>query len=135
MTNDGMPRTCPARKARHLGLSLALAAMSLLAACASTPPPRGLLDGAERAIADARSAQAEDFAPVELGHAQERFAAARVAMSERDYEAAAQYALQAEVDARLAQTRSQAASGREEIKRRTDENARLRRELLGEGGR
>lgn len=130
-----MPRTCPARKAHRLRLSVALATMSLLTACASTPPPRGLLDGAERAIGDARSAQAEDFAPVELGHAQERFAAARVAMAERDYDLASQYALQAEVDARLAQIRSQAASGREEIKRRTDENARLRRELLGEGGR
>ena len=109
--------------------------MALLAACASTPPPRGLLDGADRAIADARSARAENFAPVELGHAQERFAAARMAMSERDYALAVDYALQAELDARLAQSRSLAASGREEIKRRTEENARLRRELLEEAGR
>jgi hypothetical protein len=135
MTNDGMPSTCPARKARHLGSILVLTTMSLLAGCASTPPPRGLLDGAQRAIADARSAQAQDFAPVELGHAQERVSAARAAMAERDYDLAAQYSLQAELDARLAQTRSEAARGREEIKRRTDENARLRGELLGEGGR
>ena len=130
-----MPSTCPARKARRLGPILVLTAISLLAGCASTPPPRGLLDGAERAIADARSAQAQDFAPVELGDAQKRVSAARAAMAERDYDLAAQYALQAELDARLAQTRSEAARGREEIKRRTDENARLRRELLGEGGR
>lgn len=130
-----MPRTRSAAIAPRLFAGLALTAMALLGACASTPPPRGLLDGADRAIADARSARAEDHAPVELGHAQERFAAARVAMADRDYDLAAQYALQAEVDARLAQNRSLAASGREEIKRRTEENARLRRELLGEGGR
>lgn len=115
--------------------ALALVSMAVIAGCASAPPPRGVLDGAEGAIGDARSARAEDFAPVELGYAQERMAAARGAMGERDYAMAAQYALQAEVDARLAETRSRAAAGREEIKRHTEENARLRRELLGEGGR
>lgn len=114
---------------------LAFIAITSVAACASTPPPRGLLDGADRAIGAARAARAEDYAPVELGHAQERLAAARAAMAERDYDAAAQYALQSEVDARLAETRSRAASGREQIQQRSEENARLRRELLGESRR
>lgn len=104
-----------------------------LAGCASTPPPRGLLDGAERAISDAREAQAEDHSAVELGRAQERLAAARSAMAERDYDQAAVYATQAEVDARLAEVRSRSATGRAEIQRRSEENARLRRDLLGEG--
>lgn len=115
--------------ALHLLLAGILAA---LAGCASTPPPRGLLDGASLAIEQARNARAEDLAPVELGHAHERLAAARAAMAERDYPLAAQYAQQAEADARLAELRSRAASGREEIQRRSDENARLRRDLLGE---
>ena len=130
-----MPRTLFSRNLHRLGRAALLTGLLSLAACASTPPPRGLLDTADRAIDDARTARAEDFAPVELGHAQERFAAARVAMADRDYTAAAQYASQAEVDARLAQMRSLAASGREEIRQRTEENARLRRELLGDTSR
>ena len=134
-----MPRTLIdpniVRAARLLRLTVTLVAISWLAGCASTPPPRGLLDGAERAIADAREAQAEDHAAVDLGRAHERLAAARGAMAERDYPLAAQYAQQAEVDARLAQVRSQSATGRAQIQQRTQDNARLRRELLGEGNR
>lgn len=134
-----MPRTLidlnVVRAARLLRLSVTLVAISWLAGCASTPPPRGLLDGAERAIAEAREARAEDHAAVDLGRAHERLAAARGAMAERDYDLAAQYAQQAEVDARLAQQRSRAAVGRAEIQRRSEENARLRRDLLGEGTR
>lgn len=134
-----MPRTLidsnVARMARLLRLSVTLVAISWLVGCASTPPPRGVLDAAERAIGDARSANAEDHAAVDLGRAHERLAAARGAMAERDYDLAAQYAQQAEVDARLAELRSRATTGRAEIARKSEENARLRRELLGEGNR
>lgn len=134
-----MPRTlidsnvAPAMRWKRLAVMFI--AISWLAGCASTPPPRGVLDAAERAIADARSAAAEDHAAVDLGRAHERLAAARGAMAERDYDLAAQYAQQAEVDARLAEQRSRAAVGRAEIQRRSEENARMRRELLGEGTR
>ena len=136
MTNDGMPRTLfggnIASSALCVRLAIAFMAMAWLVGCASTPPPRGVLDGAERAISDAREARAEDFAAVDLGRAQERLAAARAAMAERDYDQAAVYATQAEVDARVAEVRSRSATGRAEIQRRTEENARLRRDLLGE---
>lgn len=139
MTNTGMPRTLidsnVVQTVRRARLVVTLVAITGIAGCAGTPPPRGLLDGADRAIGDARSARAEDHAPVELGHAQERLAAARAAMAERDYDAAARYAQQSEVDARLAELRSRAAEGREQIQQRSAENARLRRDLLGEGGR
>lgn len=108
--------------------------VALLAACASTPPPRTALDAAELAIEDARRLGAQDYAPVELGRAAQRLSAAGAAFAERDYAAAQRHAAQAELEAQLAQYRSRAATGREEVRRRTDENARLRRELLGEGG-
>ena len=111
-----------------------LIAMLLLVGCASTPPPRTALNSAETAIDEARRLGAPDYAPVELGRAVRRLAAAGVAFSERDYAAAERYAVQADLEAQLAQYRSRAAAGREAVRQRTDENARLRVELLGEGG-
>jgi len=105
-----------------------------LAGCASTPPPTGLLVAAERAIADAREARADDFAPVELGFAEEKLAAARLSMDEREYELARAQAGEAELDATLARARSRAATARAAVRQQSDENSRLRRELLGGGG-
>jgi predicted S18 family serine protease len=113
----------------------ALVSAMLLAACASTPPPTGLLDEARRAVADAREARADDHAPVELGFAEEKLAGARAAMEARDYATAASLASQAELNAQLAAARSRAATGRAAVQAQSEENARLRRELLGEGGR
>lgn len=111
----------------------ALLLLLCVAGCASAPPPRGLLDQAERAIAAARELRADDYAPVELGFAEERIAAARSAMDERDYALARAQAEQAESNAALAVARSRAAIGRAAVQKQADENARLRRELLGEG--
>jgi uncharacterized lipoprotein YmbA len=111
----------------------ALAALLLLGACASAPPPMGTLQEAERAVAAAQAARAEDLAPVELGFAQERLADARLAMDEGDYALARSQAEQAEVNAALATARSRAAAGRAAVRRQSEENQRLRRELLGAG--
>lgn len=111
----------------------ALAALLLLGGCASAPPPVGVLQEAERAIAAAQDAQAEDLAPVELGFAQERLADARLAMDEGDYALARSRAEQAEVNAALAAARSRAAAARSAVQRQAAENQRLRRELLGAG--
>lgn len=126
-----MTRTRSEFHAAGVALALALA----LAGCASTPPPTGLLDGARLAIANAREARADDYAPVELGFAEERLAAARRAMDERDYDLARAEAEAATLEAALAQARSRAAAGRAAVRRQSEENARLRRELLGEGAR
>ena len=115
------------REIHALGAGLAL----LLAGCASAPPPVGLLDDAGQAVASARAAQADEFAAVELGQAEEQLAAARIAMDDRDYAQARDFAEQAELNADLAAARSRAAAGRIKVRAATDENARLRRELLG----
>ena len=110
-----------------LGLGLAL----LLSGCATAPPPTGLLDDAAEAVAAARAAQADEYAAVELGQAEERLAAARLAMDDHDYARARTLAEQAELQADLANARSRATLGRAQVKAASDENARLRRELLG----
>lgn len=110
-----------------LGLVLGL----LLGGCASAPPPVDLLDDAGQAVASARAVQADEYAAVELGQAEERLADARLAMDERDYAQARDLAEQAELHAELAAARSRAAAGRAQVKAASDENARLRRQLLG----
>ena len=115
------------REIHALGLGLGL----LLAGCASAPPPLGLLDDAGAAVEAARGAKADEYAAVELGQAEEQLAAARLAMDERDYADARRLAELAELNAELAGARSRAAVGRLKVRAGTDENARLRRELLG----
>lgn len=115
--------------------ALALVVAVTATGCASTPPPLGLLDDAERAIAAAHDARADDYAPVELGFAEEKLEAARAALDARDNAAARDLATQAELNAALAEARTRAAQGRAAVQTQSEENARLRRELLGDGGR
>ena len=116
-----MTRTRPEIHAPMLVLGL------FLAGCASTPPPTGLLADAERAVGAARDARADELSPVEMGHAEERMAAARQAMDEGDYALARSQAEQAEVNAALATARSRAAAGRAAVRRQSEENQRLPR--------
>lgn len=120
------------RRARKSHVSLAAAASVLLAACASTPPPSGELAAAESAIAEARAAGAADYAPVEFGFAQEKLDAARAAIEARKYADAQRAARHAEADAELALAKSTAARLRRDVQERSEANAQLRRELLGE---
>ncbi|MFA5683942.1 MAG: DUF4398 domain-containing protein [Lysobacteraceae bacterium] len=119
------------RQRGKAGLAVLIAAG--LVACASTPPPTSALDAADAAIVQARSAQAADHAPVELGFAESKRAQATAAVNNRDNALARTLALQAEADAELALAKSRAATARAEVQRRSSENTNLRRELLGEG--
>jgi len=89
---------------------------------------------AEVAIQQARQLSAEDYAPVELARAEQRLAEARKALAARKKANAEMLAQQAELEALVAQARSRAAAGRAQVNRKTEENARLRRDLLGQGG-
>lgn len=113
---------------------MGLLSVLLAGGCASTPPPLAELATADAAIGAAREAGARDFAPVELGFAEDKRVAASAALDTRDYEAARQLALQAEADAALAEAKSRAAAGRNALQQKTRENAELRRDLL-EGDR
>ena len=114
--------------------ALALAAAALLAACASGPPPREALRSAAVALERAEAARAADFAPMDLDFARRQYAAASAAVEERDASRAHRLALQAELNAELAAAKSRAAAARAELQRLGNENAQLRRDLLGDGG-
>jgi hypothetical protein len=74
-----------------------------LAACASTPPvPEVSLQSAQQAIANAERVDAASLAPVELGEARAKLAAAQKAVEQEHMVAAAQFADEARVAADLA---------------------------------
>lgn len=106
----------------------------LLSACASAPPPRMGLDRAQDAIAQANRVGASDYAPVEFDAAVGQMREAEALYVKRDTKNADAAAEQAEVNAELAVAKSRAAVARATVQQKTDENARLRRELLGEQG-
>ncbi len=87
----------------------ALLFVTVLAGCASTPAPTSQLAVSRAAVARASNADTTLYAPVVLQSAKDKLAAAEKAMAAENYELAAQLAEQAQVDARLAETRSQAA--------------------------
>jgi hypothetical protein len=113
--------------------TLPVLAMLALAGCASAPPPTLQLDAAEVALAGAREVRAERFAPDELRLARIRLEEAQAAMARGKYDEARQLAEQAEAEASLAIARSRAAAWRAEVEQKTEQNASLRRSLLGEG--
>jgi hypothetical protein len=78
-----------------------LAALSLLAGCASVPPPSQQLGAARAMVAQAQPLAMRD-APMEFVTAQNKLARAEEAMKREDYANARIYAEQAEADARYA---------------------------------
>ena len=106
----------------------------LLSACASAPPPRMALDRAQDAIAEANGMRASDYAPVEFDAAVAQMREAEAHYAKRDTRDADAAASRAEVNADLAIAKTRAARARATVQQKTDENARLRRELLGDAG-
>lgn len=100
-----------------------------VAGCAQTKPPLAELQEAGRRVDGAREAGASTYAPGELRMAQERLGQARAAMKQEDYDAAAQFADEAQVAGDLAQTRTRLGKARERVDARTRENAQLRNDL------
>jgi hypothetical protein len=114
--------------------ALILLLLMIVAGCAQPRIPMAEIDEAARAVAAARAADAGDHAPMELRFAEERLAAARTAADDRDGARAGMLAEQALVNAELAVAKARAARIRAEVQARSEQNAQLRRRLLGEGG-
>jgi hypothetical protein len=125
--------TAITRKIHHSAGFVLLAL--LLSACASAPPPLAELEDAGAEVARARAGGAAASAPVELRFAESKLSQAREANDDRDYRSAALLAAQATVDAELAAAKARAARARAATRERTEANARLRADLLDEGGR
>jgi Domain of unknown function (DUF4398) len=93
----------------------ALFALGALAACAHENVPESQLSRAQVAYDRAVAAQAGARSPAELARAQTELQGARAAIDKEDYTQARRLADQAEADARLAESRAQAATEAENL--------------------
>jgi len=105
---------------------LTLVALLALAGCASVPPPDAAMSAAQSQLQAARDADAADYAPVDLGFAQNKFQQAQAAMVSRKYADAADLATEAQADAELATAKARLGDVRSRIQTKSNENARLR---------
>lgn len=116
-------------KATHTSIGLhsrwltAALAVSVLAACASTPPPRERLSLAQASVEAAATSGAPQLAPAEFERARSKLEAAKIAMARNEYGKAHVMAEQAEADALVARHKASA----ERARRATEEvNAGLK---------
>ena len=127
-----MPQPLMRKSFAHFRISLhaPLAALALLVAgCATLPPPTAELDAAQRAVAAAESADADQHAPALLADARLALQQAQAAMARgRDPEARAA-ALEASAAADLARVQSAASRVGAEYRQRQAELAELRARL------
>lgn len=112
-----------------------LAISCVIAGCAAAPAPLSQLNTAESQIALARELRAARYAPSDLDVAESRLQLARGAIDAKDYALAGQLIEQGQVAAELAAVRARVAQAEEAVRRKTEENARLRRQLSAGGGR
>lgn len=97
-----------------------------LAGCATVPPPDDSMNLAQTQLQAARDAGAADYAPVDLGFAQDKFQQAQAAMAERKYADAATLAEESRADAELARAKARLGAARAQIQGKVQENTRLR---------
>jgi hypothetical protein len=91
---------------------LCAAALMSLAACASTQeaPAKAEVAASTKAVDSAASAGAAELAPVEMNAAHAKMVAANQALAAKDYKLARDLANQAQVEARLAQSKAAKAT-------------------------
>lgn len=110
--------------------TLMLAGISILiAGCASTPAPTAQLAVSKAAVMNASNADTSQYAPVELRSAREKLIRAEQAMDGRNYELAEQLATEAAVDARLAESKTQAAKAQKAAQDSQEATGVLREEI------
>lgn len=101
----------------------------LIAGCASLPPPTEQMAVSKSAIANAVSAQGNEFAPVEMRSAQEKMERANQAVANEDYVRARWLAEEAQTDARLAEKKSHSAKAQKAAVAMQDDIRVLREEI------
>lgn len=99
-----------------------------LAGCASVPPPDDSMNRAQSQLQAARDAGAADYAPVDLGFAQDKFQQAQGAMMARKYADASTLADESRADAELAQAKARLGAARAQIQSKIQQNDQLRAE-------
>lgn len=107
----------------------AVAAVVLMAGCASTSAPMEQMAVSRAAVSNALSAGGNQYAPVEFRSASEKLEAAERAMAAKDYELALRLAEQAEVDARLSAEMARSAKAQKAADALQDDIRVLRQEI------
>lgn len=105
------------------------AALALLGACASTPPPTNQMAVSNAALAHAVAAGSAEYAPREMGMAREKMGRANLALVAKDNDAALALAQQAQLDAQLAESKTETAKARKSAEA-LDEASRVLREEM-----
>ncbi len=107
--------------------AMAVVALTLvLTGCATVPPPDDSMNMAQTQLQSARDAGAADYAPVDLGFAQDKFQQAQTAMAAREYADAANLAEESRADAELARAKARLGAARAQIQSKVQENTHLR---------
>jgi hypothetical protein len=101
----------------------------LLGACAAAPPDPEILDAAEKAIQVAEAAGGDEFAPVEMRFAREKFASAQKGMEKQKYKVAVYLLEEAEINAELAIEKSRTAKSRRLVNEQRKTNQELDEKL------
>ena len=101
----------------------------VVAGCASVPPPTEQMAVSKSAIANAASAGGGEYAPVEMRAAQDKMDGANRAMGKKDYDDARKLAEAAQVDARLAEKKAEAAKAQKAASVTRDDTRVLREEM------
>lgn len=117
---------------KNPGTAVALASLamaSLIAGCASVPPPTEQLAVSKAALNSATSAGGNEYAPISLRSAVLKMDAAERAMTQQEYLQARQLAEQAQVDAQLAAATARAAKAQKAASELQESNRVLREEI------
>ncbi|WP_291517664.1 DUF4398 domain-containing protein [Acidovorax sp.] len=94
----------------HFRTAAAAIALAVLTACSSTPPPTEQMAVTRTTVNRVAAAPSvATSAPVELQMARDKYMQAERAMATEDYVTARRLAAEAEVDARVAETRADAS--------------------------
>jgi hypothetical protein len=113
----------------RIGLPAIAGVAIAMTGCASIPPPIEQIAVSKAALIRASSAGSNEHAPVELRSATEKMSAAELAMSKEDYLRAQNLAEQAQVDAKLAETKSALAKAQLAVGSAEESNRILREEI------
>ena len=100
-----------------------LLGLIIIAGCSTTQPPTNTLAQAELSVRAARDARADELAPMNLKIAGEKLEKAKQAMAAKRYDEARRLAESAQVDAELAEAKSEAATVRgiaDDVQRKID---------------
>ena len=111
-------------------VTLMLAVTATLAGCAGVPAPNDQISLSQSAVASAMSADATQFAPMEMKTAQDKMFLMERAMGERDYVKARSLAEQIEVDAKLAERKATAVKWQQQLQQSEAGVQVLKQEML-----